>query len=227
MSRMPRTSLAAAALALLGACSGLDTPSDPTWVDDVRPILHANCVRCHGYPAISEAPVTFRLDAYDVTALPGGSDIDGAALAANSGWLQDVFSGEAISMPPRFPLDDRQVDIIVAWADSGDPEEGILPPRGERDDNAPPDISLLGDLEVGSSAVAEYVIEDGDGDPVTGVLWAQGDGDPVVLQSTLLSGRGEIRFRLSLLEPGDHDLYAELDDGVEVTTVELGSLEVP
>ena len=231
MSHMPRTPLAAAALALLGAC-GLETPSDPTWIDDVRPILHANCVRCHGYPAISEAPVTFRLDAYDITLLPEDEDredLDGAALAANSGWLEDVFSGEAASMPPRFPLEDRQVDIILAWAAQGNAEEGILPPRGERDDNATPDMTLVDDLAVGSSsATGDYLIEDGDGDPVTGVLFAQaGGGDPIPLQSSLYAGTGEVSFRLSLLDPGTYDLFAELDDGVEVTTVDLGSLEVP
>lgn len=232
MSRMPRPLLAT--LALLGACSGLDTPSEPTWIEDVRPIVYANCVRCHGYPAIHEAVPTFRLDSYSTTFLPGGGDMSGVADAAvvGGGFLSDPFTGESKSqMPPRFPLEDRQVDILLDWIALGDPDAVplVFPPRGERPDNAEPDARFTADLEVGATRITgEYFIEDGDDDPVTGVLFAQADGgDPIALQSDLYAGRGAVNVGLSLLEPGDYELFAELDDGVGVTTVDLGSLEVP
>ena len=230
MSRMPRPILSA--IALLGACSGLDTPSDPTWIEDVRPIVYANCVRCHGYPAIHEAVPTFRLDSYSSTLMPDGDEMDGAAAAATfNGYLADPFNGESKSqMPPRFPLEDRQVDILLDWIALGDDEVEpvVFPPRGERPDNAEPDMTFTEDLEVGGSRItAAYFIEDLDDDPVTGVLFAQGAGDPVSLAGDLFAGRGEVSAELSLLEPGEYDIYAELDDGVGVTTVELGSVEVP
>lgn len=54
------------ALPALGGCPGFgsQTADDtPTYVEDVQPILEANCVRCHTEPPQNGAP--FSLETYD------------------------------------------------------------------------------------------------------------------------------------------------------------------
>lgn len=221
MSHMQRI-LAAAALAVLGAC-GLDSPESPTWIDDVAPILRANCVRCHSAPTLSDAPTYFRLDMYDDITVPDGDDNGDAPDLIKSGApgvaIEIATRVEEKRMPPRFPLTDRQIEILTTWY-----EDDM--PRGERPDNAEPTLDLIDDLEVASGRlVGEYTIEDADGDLVVGVLFARlGGADQVPVQLDLGSGRGTIRS--DRLAAGTHDVYVELHDGVDIFTVELGSVEV-
>jgi cytochrome c553 len=113
---------AAAALALLGAApalvltgagcssSGPAVPAHPTWIDDVRPILVANCVSCHD--ATSDTP------SYDYPTLA-----DFQAARANFEFLISMGEGAirrpALSSPmpppPAAPLPDWQVETLVRW----------------------------------------------------------------------------------------------------------------
>ena len=66
MNRMSTMLVLVSALALgagLAAC-GAEVPESPTYFDDVAPILHANCVRCHGAVPSDPKIARFRLDRY-------------------------------------------------------------------------------------------------------------------------------------------------------------------
>lgn len=245
-----RTLLAAVALALLGAC--LDTPSDPTWVEDVRPILFANCVRCHGPPPISQSPFSVRLDTYGTTYRPfSDSSVDGAADIAGAGTLiKQVFPTKEglIRMPPRFPLTDRQLDIIKDWADAYDVEAGTLPPRTSRDDNHPPEVQISGAFFDRNGGHAELWLYDEDvEDYLTGVVYAVpvDDGDDTMLPDDFHDRDPRRPFGLMVLEAGPntldftttdrlfdvrtahhYDLYIEIDDGIEPVTLDLGFIDL-
>ena len=229
------------------ACSP-SVPSEPTWVDDVRPILAANCIRCHSPPYIGGAPVTFRLDIYDEDrylipyldagpppdAAPGAPDagpdagpvepepVHGARHESEQQAFRDVLVTRSI-MPPRYPLTDRQVDVLMKWHE-------VSEPKGEpREGNAAPTMILVSDPEVIAGAVRlSYSIEDGDDDIVTGAIVAapDGGGDPIVASNELFAGRGAVEFSLPA---GTFALTAEIDDGQvdPAVSVELGQVVVP
>ena len=217
MSRAILLSLLASA-----ACSP-EVPAQPTWIDDVRPILAANCIRCHSPPHIGGAPDTFRLDKYDTELVPDGTDENDTPDQISGAEAQSFAMSELVVdeiMPPRFPLADYQQETLAAWDAAG-------APRGEpRSDNASPSLTLLGDPVVSPGRVRfEYQIDDADGDIVTGgILPADQLGDSIYLSNQLFVGRGVISLSLA---SGSHELVAELDDGHEVVEVELATVEVP
>ncbi len=208
-----------------GACAP-EVPAEPTWVDDVRPILAANCIRCHSPPHISGAPQSMRLDKYDDEFLPDIDidDNDDPELVQGAA-VYSVQIAERVQddMPPRFPLTGRQIDVLTAWHEAG-------APHGEaRANNALPTMVASGDLQVSNDRVAlGYEIEDADGDIVTGILMADpgggADPDPIVVSNELFVGRGVVAGRLAT---GTYEIFAELDDGNDTVQVELGTAVVP
>lgn len=205
--------------ALVGACAP-DVPRNPTWIEDVRPILAANCIRCHSVPQIGGSPGQMRLDTYETIEIQPGYAVDGAQVYAHE-IATRVAEG---IMPPRFPLTDRQVDILEAW-DEADA------PRGERPGNQTPEMTF-GDLEADGTVVSfDYSITDADDDIVTGVLYAEATGaDPVPVAGSLFGGNGSVRVDISdfidELVAGDVDLTVELNDGVEIVSQDLDSVRV-
>ena len=205
------------------ACSP-SVPSQPTWVDDVRPILAATCIRCHSPPYIAGVPVSFRLDKYDNDVAPDlaiddddePEPVDGARVLAQT--IADSVSAER--MPPRFPLTGRQIDVLTAWAQ-------VDAPQGARENNNPPTMSVVGDIQASPGVAGlSYVIDDPDGDIVTGLILADpgGGADPIRATNELFVGRDWVNFHLPA---GDYDLSAELDDGTETVSVDLGQVQVP
>lgn len=194
-------------LLALAACTP-DVPAAPSFQRDVMPILAANCIRCHSYPAIGGAPTSFRLDAFDDVVLApgdpakvpvcGGDPTDptipallcGAASYAPA--ISPKLHDPVKPMPPRFPLEDWQVATLDAWA--------LNPERGSpHANNRPPSIELLGD---------QVRVSDPDGDVVSGsVRGADGTVTP------LRSGT----YALVIALPAT----ASLDDGAARVTVEL------
>lgn len=206
-----------------GACAP-EVPAEPTWVDDVRPILAANCIRCHSPPYIGGAPQYFRLDKFDddlVIDLEFDEPVRGAEYVGSGDAFKDVLVTRS-TMPPRFPLTDRQVDVLMAWHDASTP-------KGDpRDNNTAPTMTVVGDLNVISAGRIgfQYEIDDADGDIVTGeVLADPGGGDtPSAESNELFAGRGTVKFSLAA---GTYQLSAELDDGSDEVTVDLGQVVVP
>jgi len=216
---------AALLLLLAVACSGPEVPAEPTWVDDVRPILAANCIRCHSPPYIGGVPQYFRLDTYDDDLFLDptyGDPVMGAASMSAGNYFIDVLVTKS-TMPPQSVLTSRQVDVIAAWRDAEEP-------KGEpREGNSPPTITVVGDIVVNPGVVGlAYVIEDPDGDIVTGVIQGDpgggADPDPIVATNQIFAGRGWVNFHLPT---GTYELIAELDDGSEQVTVGLGTAVVP
>ena len=215
------------AITLLLAAAGCapEVPAEPTWVDDVRPILAANCIRCHSPPFIGGVPQSFRLDIYEDDPFIDPvfeAPLNGAASMSAQNYFIDVLVTRS-TMPPQFPLTDRQVDVMAAWREAEEP-------KGEpREGNAPPTMIVVGDIEVNPGVVGlSYVIEDPDGDIVTGVIQADpgggADPDPIVATNEIFVGRGRVNVPLPT---GTYELLAELDDGSERVTVELGTAVVP
>lgn len=216
-------------LLLAAAACAPEVPAEPTWIDDVRPILAANCIRCHSPPYIGGVPNGFRLDQYENDIfVPDGDDVGtapdeevyGAAYESEIEALV-TFTSDG-RMPPRFPLTDRQLEVLVAWRAAEEPR------GGPREGNALPSLTLVGDLNVISEGRVgfEYEIDDADGDIVTGqVIGDPGGGDSTTLASNeLFVGRGSVRFSLAA---GTYDLSAELDDGHGQVIVDLGQVVVP
>jgi hypothetical protein len=213
-------------LLALGAAGCLSTPSDPTWVDDVRPILAANCVRCHNAPATGGAPDSFRLDVYEDVTTDAGRVVRGAASMAEFIFVRT----DAQTMPPRFPLDQRQRDILANWRLDG-VDLGGRPPRGDRPSGAPT-FDLLRPL---SDSVTDdgrlellYEIRDPDRDLVRGELRVGADAaNAVVVSTSLISGRGSVTWDVAAAADGDYKLFAVLDDGPgQDVTIEIATHSV-
>lgn len=213
--------IALAAAAILAACAG-EVPEQPTWTEDVRPIVLANCIRCHSPPQLGGAPSFVRLDKFDNEDRDGDGNPD--VFGAGSEAQLIATRVEAEEMPPLFPLWPRQRDILIAWAETGGREGPPL------EGNRPPTMELVGDFEAdGDSLVVDYLIEDPDDDLVTGRLTADpdGNGGPIVVTFDLFSGRGQIVWDVTAVPTGSYELTAEIEDGSADQTLELGSVDVP
>jgi hypothetical protein len=216
-----RHALMLCAMAALAAGCAPDVPDEPTWTEDVRPIVIGNCTRCHSPPPIGGAPAIVRFDKYD----DEDRDDDGTpdVFGARSSAMTMATRVEGEEMPPDFPLNSRQIDVIVAWADSG-AQEG--PPV---EGNQAPTMELLGEFEPdGDFMVAPYRIDDPDFDLVTGRVDADPDGDGPVVPVTfdLFSGQSQIVWDISEVPAGSYELAAEIEDGSATETIDLGSVNV-
>jgi hypothetical protein len=240
-SRRARRTLTSAAVlvaASVSACAP-DVPEVPTWTEDVRPILVANCARCHSPPQLNDAPTYLRLDDYEGNDLELDGQVDPGCLpdvcGAGSSLSGPDTGGLALSirinldqddpqhMPPDFDLSPRQKDIIDAWAANNAPKGPPLP--GNRE----PSMELSGELRSeGTLLIGDYVIDDPDFELVTGQVIAEpdGGGSPVLVTIELFSGRGQFTWDVSDVAPGSYALTAEIDDASSVVEVDLGTVDV-
>jgi hypothetical protein len=204
------------ALLFLAACAP-DAPATPNYQEDVAPILTANCVRCHGVPQIGGAPREFRLDLFSDT-LDGGTVLYmGASTMAPT--IAIKIESDDAPMPPRFPLDDYQIDTLKNWA--ARPAD-----REPRLGNHRPTIVVQDTRQVVSGDGTEPTIDvtitlrvdDEDHDLVGG--WLQLAGRTT---NVLHSGTNTIGFAAAT---GDYSLVAVLDDGGVQVTYALGTVHV-
>lgn len=237
----------AALLAAITACS--DVPDSPTWTEDVRPILVANCTRCHSPPYIGGAPPAIRFDIYNDITVVDGPDLGEEADIVVTGVVNERGTAEFVAqrtadgeMPPRYRLSDGQIETIQRWVD-------MDKPFGEpRPDNHLPTIELTDELVEEDNRVAvRYRIADEDFDLVTGILCAtddpdldlaapllctrldnpQGVGSPIFIGADLASDNmGRTTWNTNGFPPGSYRLIVQLDDGQELSVVELGTVEV-
>ena len=221
-SRVALWSVLVAAVSLLPACEPA-VPDNPTWTEDVRPILMSNCVRCHTDPPIAGAPGYLRLDRYDNWPLDDGTMAVGAAAVAPNVTAR-VLAG---TMPPVFnnPLTGRQQEILELWSDNGAPYGPDLP------GNVAPEITVEAPVVdmAARTATMDYTIRDPDGDYVLGFLNAD-DAESFVVTSELHSGPGQVIWDFSAVPAGSYAISAVLDDGnhQDRFTIDLGiTIEVP
>ena len=202
MSRAP-ASIALGLLVTLG-CDA-DAPKSPTFIDDIRPLVQANCIRCHTHPAQGGAPDSFRLDVYDNTELVDGQLIRGAKTMAE---YMAARAGTEGTMPPDFARGERLRGSFENWF----PGIGTNPRLGAQASNAPPEALLLSELPASADnevLTLEYQISDNDGDLVHGRLKV---GD-VLVADDLHSGKGRVEFSAATFANGEYEIVAEISDG--------------
>lgn len=217
----PASPIALVLLASVGAsvaaCAPA-TPEEPTWLSDVRPILVANCVRCHGYPPIGGAPGSFRLDRYDDEFIDGLL-VRGAATMAP---FIAARASERGDMPPRGAfLAQRQKDILARWV----PESPQRAALGSRPGNRRPTATLLPQRVI-TETRAQLTVEvsDPDGDLVFGSLLL---GDPLRPGYPLRPGRQTVIIDLGPYPGGRLPLLANLSDDEVAIPVALGAIDIP
>lgn len=210
-------------LALLAAC-GPDPIEAPTWAADIKPILAANCVRCHGFPNTGGAPNSFRLDVYEDTETDDGRYIAGAGLMSQ--YISDTTAAE--SMPPRLPLGGHHIDTLANWialAPTGD----VAPKGAPRPGNRAPTILLLETTDVDATGIASnrYEIRDPDKESVYGELLLGANAEAAeVIARNLHAGRGTFSFNTNRFASGDYTLFARLDDGSVNEITALGAFPI-
>jgi len=228
-----RSAALVAPLMLAWACTP-EVPVTPSFQQDVLPILAANCVRCHGFPTIGGAPAEFRLDSFSEVAVSAGETRDDPACGGDPGdpAAELVICGaaryalissirteaETRPMPPRFPLDDYQVETLARWAEA--PERGA--PHAL---NRIPAVSVEEVSQAGAIVTLRVRVDDEDRDLVAGTLRA------IVATverfvGAVASGTVEIAWDTTGIPAGDHALIAYVDDGAQVHAIALGTVAV-
>jgi hypothetical protein len=222
MKAMRKLSLVLAGL-LLGslACEGpAPVPAKPTWVDDVEPILRANCFHCHGsLNPDPMSPLLQRWDFYDLKD-PRLMAIRDVATDYMKAWDSakdhagpsfptyiNAAPNSPIRMPPppATPLSADAKQTILAWIATGSPPGAtvVVPPlRGVRLNNKPTAAWLV--------RPSTIVMSDGDHEQVLGKVTCGGADEPVLHSGTTTLPTG--------WQP---PCTATLFDGQDVVTVNL------
>lgn len=203
----------------VGACTP-DVPDAPSFQQHVQPILAANCVRCHGVPAIGGAASDFRLDMFGDTDVRTrtGDIVTVRGAASNAVAVAFRSADDASPMPPRFPLDDWQIETLERW--SLDPVRGA-----PRPDNQAPTASIDAIAQTGATIAIELRVRDADPDIVGGVLRAK-LGATVIPLALVHSGINRIAWDTTMDPRADYALDVVLDDGAGEITLDLGSVRV-
>lgn len=222
------------AIVTLAACAA-DVPETPSFQLHVLPILAAQCVRCHGYPALGGAPPELRLDVYGDVVVRGGrprdpktegvcglepADAEGVVCGAASYAVlaADRAGSTDRPMPPRFRIDDHQIETLARWAATA--ERGAPRPG-----NAVPTIAIEGTSQLGSIVSLRVRIDDADRDLVAGELRATVAGVERFV-GPVRSGALQLAWDAAGVAPGSYPLTARLDDGAAQHVVDAGSLVI-
>lgn len=223
------------AVILVAACAP-DVPGTPSFQQDVLPVLAANCLRCHSAPQIGGAPEAFRLDSFeDVTVrerlipegdprcAPPGLDecFDIVIVGASSMSFTSAMrvADEDRPMPPRFSLEDHQVELFENWVATGSG-------RGEpRAGNASPQAAIDTIERTGATHRVTVRVDDADRDPVGGSLHARIAGTETFV-GLVQSGLATVTWDATGVAAGTYPLFARLDDGAAVVVVNLGTITV-
>lgn len=213
----------------LAACAP-GVPDEPSFQQDVAPILAANCVRCHGTPVLGGAPPNFRLDTFNSYDRPKRRDVGLETVAGASVYASSIAQRVASSdnpMPPRFGLDDYQIETLERWdmlgAPRGEPNAGNRPPAAAI---ASVSRSIEEDgVQIRVRELIDLVVTDPDPDVVGGALQVR-LGATVLPLGLLRSGPNHIEWETTNIAPGTFALEAVLDDGGAETVIPLGNLEV-
>jgi hypothetical protein len=203
---------------LLGCGAEAPAPDKPTWVDDVEPILRANCFHCHGANVnqkFTDNYTAARWDIYDITD-PAYAQLgfmmqnDSAdknvsfAGAKQIGLALYVYANTAAQTeqtrmppPPATPLSLRDQTVLENWAMAGKLAQGQHTPNHK---------PTIGWLVKGKT----YEVLDEDQDQVLGKLTCGGTDYPIDRSGTHTL-------------PGDATLpcSASLYDGFEPATGNL------
>jgi hypothetical protein len=164
------------ALAGLGpACSGSTAPAQPSWDQDVFPILQGSCNGCHG-ATVPESAMQLPAGRYDVCNpapfTAAGITIPKLTGASPGGALMRVYlnplpvpgsSRDAMPPPPAPELGDYEHTVLTNWLAL--PAEAQCVKRGG---NRPPSVRLVNATNVQGGLQLVLDISDPDGDQVLG-----------------------------------------------------------
>lgn len=203
------------AFGAIAACTP-SVPDQPSFQLDVLPLLAANCQRCHGTPPLYDVPAEFRLDTFGDTVVSADMTVFGAVSLADTIAFRTAADDQ--QMPPRFPLDDWQIETFERWAAN--------PVRGEaRPGNRAPH-AFVEHTERGTDRITLRIqVHDTDGDPVGGELRITSATEDHHF-GNVRSGVLEITRKTAEITAGDYSLTAHLDDGAELHVIPLGMLTI-
>lgn len=210
-----------------------EVPDAPSFQEDVLPIFAANCVRCHGVPTLGGAPKEFRLDSFANTVItdgqPGPVTCGGdpeqpqaeVVICGASTYALLVgarLRNEQRPMPPRFPLDEFQLETVARWVKN--------PVRGtSHDDNHRPTMVVQSITQRATNVTLMIRVDDEDRDLVVGTVYVSVAGRERVVGS-VRSGTVDVTWDSAGVTPGPYPLSATLDDGADFYPVRLGILDV-
>ena len=217
-------------LSVLAASCAPDVPSTPSYQQHVAPILAANCVRCHGVPVLGGAPAEFRLDAFadsEVLASNGTDTVTVSGAATYSNIIAMRVADDDRPMPPRFRIDDYQIETLEKWdaagAPRGEPNSGNRPPTAEIVNI---EKSLVEEgIETRVRYLIDVVVRDPDPDIVGGSLRATLGATSLSI-GLLRNGPNRITWDTTNLARATYGLEATLDDGGVEVGASLGNLDV-
>jgi hypothetical protein len=125
MKRTRGTLLIAALLGAGTAACGPITPVNPTWKDDIRPLIVSRCLRCHDGSTNGDVQVTGSTagQAFNFSAPedlpsplpPGLMLLQSMGVKAVKGELKPL---RRMPPPPNEALEDWQIEILELWATS-------------------------------------------------------------------------------------------------------------
>jgi len=209
MSRRKIALLAPLFACVFAGCGEDPVHAQPTWVDDVQPILRGNCLNRHG---VTASITKFRTKRWDVCSLDAFSAVGPfqedpmAEFVGASSRLPLVFKTyllirEGASRPnmPPLPgavLTDRQTEVIARWIQH--------PTCGARVRNARPTAAWL-------EKPRSFVVEDADHDQVLGSISCGGAPQPI-----LFAGAHDLPTNAS------PPCTLQISDGQDQATVTLG-----
>lgn len=210
--------------ALAQAACAPSVPDNPSWEEDVKPIMAANCVRCHRAEPQNGAPSTFRLDACEAA-----GDVDGTAARIASALSRAQNDQAPMPPAPAARLSDRQIEVLQNWFENGAPCTGTA--------SAAPSFVLLRAIEesviAGASPAADelvvrYAVDDHGATPLRATLLAVSSaGETHVAPERPLAAQGELRWSLDEVPAGAYELFVALDDGARVREVRAGTFHIP
>jgi hypothetical protein len=208
---MSRRSLLLVSLTALGCGTEAPAPDKPTWVDDVQPILQANCLHCHGATADIKATAK-RWDVPELaTKAPyaemGFMEAEAFVSANNnlhfalvSGFISaEVDDAGRMPPPPATRLSARDIKVLENWRDNNFA-------IGSHRPNAKPTVRWL------DKGKGLYEVSDGNGDQVLGQL----DCDGMIAQIPRTGGH---KLPTDFKAPCQVRLFDGFDDGDVTVTL--------
>jgi hypothetical protein len=177
--------LALALWAALGCQPEAPVPENPTWAEDVLPILQANCFQCHGQTANYRRFSQRRWDVYDLEEEPYARlgfmkvvedfEVDGktvpvttfyGALDAAPALYPYVSTDDPKNQmppPPATRLSARDAEILHKWGDLITKGIDKQMTKGSHHPNHKPTLAS-------QASARAFVVADEDGDQVLGTL---------------------------------------------------------
>jgi hypothetical protein len=206
------------AFAFLAAagCAAPEPPANPSWDQDVFPILRGSCLGCHGEEsANSPVPVltVYRFDFCNPATLKDdfGEMVVGAGAAAWANAIQTTvaptkMSPKPMPPPPAARLSEYEVGVLRNWAkraSNNTPPSELCEKKGR---NRRPSVRLIDSRKDGLKVIATIELSDPDGDSLIAKATA-GSGN------TLIKAAG--RREITIDNASGNRLEIKLSDGYE------------